>query len=496
MNKYKKKIKKSAGGYMKFAQAADKYNRFITDQGNNALSNKFNLDSTEQDIVFGGVDATNGIPVVDLIADNASNMINAISGKTKSKLADYRTNQQSVNAANSPTYNIEFELGGSLNDINGPTHEQGGVQQTSNIETEGGETQFNNDYIFSDRLTYPGKKTSFAKLSKKIRDKYTGKRPNDKISKEAEERELATLADIQETVRGQIMSDAIQMAYGGSMKTKKKMGGGGTFDFDFTDLDGTDNNSLNNFTVDDIGLLAGDTPKNNNPLSFTQSDAKKYGINSKDNNIIVTPNSKSNTLDNDLGNMDWMDYGSMGLQVANAAFDLYQNRKIDPVNYKKAKPKLIDTYKAKRLASNEIDKQVNAGLNTITQTGDTGQRTLSNAKALAIKGAQAKGNQVANIMMQEELGNVDILNNFEIANTNIANKEIEDYAKNKGQVLTNRSTAMNNLTQNLVGSAGTAKKYKMQKYITSQLGTANWKWTKDGLITLTDTGEIVDPKTI
>ena len=95
--------------------------------------------------------------------------------------------------------------GGNLTEYSGPTHENGGVTLNANTEVEGGETRGlentpTEDYIFSDRLKTIDGKTTFAKRSKNINNKYS-LRPWDHISNDAKERELTKLMEEHELVR-------------------------------------------------------------------------------------------------------------------------------------------------------------------------------------------------------------------------------------------------------------------------------------------------------
>lgn len=98
--------------------------------------------------------------------------------------------------------------------VMGPRHEQGGVKLDQNTEVEGGETLDNVDtgkasgeYVFSDRLTIPGKDITFAEMHEQL------------INNNASQEQIDKLAQMQEKVRSQS-----EMAYGG--KTKEYKGGG------------------------------------------------------------------------------------------------------------------------------------------------------------------------------------------------------------------------------------------------------------------------------
>jgi hypothetical protein len=85
---------------------------------------------------------------------------------------------------------------GGFTEFNGATHEEGGVQLPA-FEVEDKETMYN-DYIFSNRVTMPKSKLTYAEKSKFIRSKYS-KRPDDKMSAESMDRELNALMQAQES---------------------------------------------------------------------------------------------------------------------------------------------------------------------------------------------------------------------------------------------------------------------------------------------------------
>jgi len=146
-----------------------------------------------------------------------SNIINALthySGEMQENLI-----QQATNEADS-LYKYKNYAQGGLRTFEGNTHEQGGIQLGQD-EVEGGETMFNldtqSDFIFSDRIKYPGTNQTFATKSKRISKKYS-LRPNDPYDKKVEEMELKKLAEVQEAVKlhdSVIVSEANHMADGG-----------------------------------------------------------------------------------------------------------------------------------------------------------------------------------------------------------------------------------------------------------------------------------------
>ena len=93
---------------------------------------------------------------------------------------------------------FSFAMGGDIDEINGPSHENGGVEMGPNAEVEGGEVKVD-DYIFSDRLGKPDSKSTFADEAKKIKKKYELR--DDDITKESQAAELTELMQANESAR-------------------------------------------------------------------------------------------------------------------------------------------------------------------------------------------------------------------------------------------------------------------------------------------------------
>jgi len=96
------------------------------------------------------------------------------------------------------TYANGGPMGGDIEEINGPTHEEGGVAMGEGNEVEGGEVKVD-DYIFSDRLGMPDSKTTFADEAKKIKKKYELR--DDSITMDSQKAELTKLMEANESMR-------------------------------------------------------------------------------------------------------------------------------------------------------------------------------------------------------------------------------------------------------------------------------------------------------
>jgi len=140
------------------------------------------------------------------------------------KVAFYQTlkNPAMINLMNQalPQIAKSFATGGELTTYDtGGTHEQnpiGGVPVGNNL-VEQGETRWE-DYVFSNRLTVPGSKQTFAQASKQVENKFKD-RPNDPFSKKSKDQMMRALMKQQEELKQQM-----------ALKAQKKLGGGGPLD--------------------------------------------------------------------------------------------------------------------------------------------------------------------------------------------------------------------------------------------------------------------------
>lgn len=462
--------------------------------GDSYLSNK-GFDQGELDII--NQDSGRNLSKIPGIGMNASMIkggFNLITGRTGNRLKNYRQDKI-VNDYNMTSMNndisgytdqsqVTFANGGDLSMLEGPSHAEGGIQLTPEAEVEGGETK-KQDYIFSDRLIIPGKKTTFAQRSKQINKMYLGKRPNDPISKQAEERELAVLQDMQEITRGEIMSNAYTKAYGGFLKKKKMAIGGNMPGIDndpMSKYENTYNNKLQKrlegnmkFTpnASDLGAdipadiygpqdfpyymednsmkftpptLEGDiqdlpnyTPNQNsvnlNPVDAGLSLESPYStlyVNTTPNPefpfsqaLPPTPEVTAPSVDNKFG-MQPADYASIGTQALSGLSQLYYGLKgpdeVRDAKFRTARPNKINMTKAKRLASQEIDNSFSGVDYDLAQTS-TSASFAPNRLASAIKRARTKAETNTRLSQEEELQNASIQNNFNQFNAQVLNQQ-------------------------------------------------------------------------
>lgn len=492
--------------------------------GNNYLQNKGY--SQEQINIINedmGADLAK-IPGIGMGLSMVKGTYNMVTGKTKNRLQNLR-NSEKVDAFNntmeanklsgySQDAAVTFAMGGDFSEFQGPTHEEGGVTINPQAEVEGGETK-KGDYIFSDRLKVPGKKLTFAQVSKQIKKRYTDKRPNDVISKNAEDRELATLQDMQETVRGDIMSNAYTKAYGGFMKKKYYKGG----PFKNTDVENlfpdnpsyylesmtpksfiipnefnsgtSDLLSLPNTKVDSPGpiqnetlspfqkYLANNYPEGLNSLNF--NDDSDIGTTFKAKQPSPLPEEKST----DMFGMQPIDYASAGIQSLSGLSQLYYGLKgpdeVRDAKFNLVRPNKVNLTPAKRLAAQEADEAFNALDYDIRNNAGSAGNYLSNRISSGVKRARTKAKQLAEMSMNEANTNAQIMNTINTTNANILNTEEQLNLAQEDKRIQERDAARMAVTEGLnnVGqSFGTAvndnKKYAWQSRIAK-----NWMGTKD-----------------
>lgn len=122
-----------------------------------------------------------------------------------------------------------YQNGGNLglNELEGPTHDEGGMTISPTTEVEGGETVMESEnYVFSDTIKVPDSNKTFAQASKSIKNKYK-LRPNDKLSEEAMHSELDVLMQEQEDIKSRMfdkqMEKTQKLLYGGDIMFDRNM---------------------------------------------------------------------------------------------------------------------------------------------------------------------------------------------------------------------------------------------------------------------------------
>jgi hypothetical protein len=360
-----------------------------------------------------------------------------------------------------------FGNGGKLTKYEGNTHENGGIP-IGQSEVEHGETN-HNGYIFSDRLML-GKK-SFAQLSKDI-DKRYSKRPDDKISIQAKERELNNLIQLQESTG----------------MTNKSNGGYANGGYYMNLI-----NKMNKYNANDI---RGNKPRVNTlDKNIARQDAvdKGFGfqpeIIKKESPALMTPKGLApmntipteQTLRTDMTNQDeintkpyqmdqvspwWLAASNVG-NIANLAMSRPGN-----VNLQRVKPKLIDTTRTNNIITKELRDQANASSANIRGTANTAGTFLASEVANRAKTNSIVGSKIAQSNLEALNTNAQILNNNSVQNAQIQASEQDLRQREMDASKTIKSNAIssigNNTMQYGLDRANVNMTNKMMNYITPQ----------------------------
>jgi hypothetical protein len=504
-----------------FAQAEALKNQGIDavqGMANNYLANKGVSDEALNIINEDMGAGLSKIPGVGIPLSVAKGTYNMVTGKTKNRLQNLR-NSERVDAFNntmeanklsgySQDAAVTFAMGGDFSEFQGPTHEEGGVTINPQAEVEGGETK-KGDYIFSDRLKVPGKKLTFAQVSKQIKKRYTDKRPNDVISKNAEDRELATLQDMQETVRGDIMSNAYTKAYGGFMKKKYKFGGEGDFD--------------TNLLYKQIGIPQEEytglgepvlplNPNQKNPMYYVTPNNNVDFLPKKEipdlmpptiyNEVVnktptklvgSTPVPPTSNLEKstDMFGMQPIDYASAGIQSLSGLSQLYYGLRgpdeVPDAELNLVRPNKVNLTPAKRLAAQEADEAFNALDYDIRNNAGSAGNYLSNRISSGVKRARTKAKQLADMSMNEANTNAQIMNTINTTNSNILNTEEQLNLGQADKRIQERDAArmavtegLNNVGQSFGTAVNDKRKYDWQKLSRKYIGQNNYIIDEDG----------------
>lgn len=369
-----------------------------------------------------------------------------------------------------------FSHGGKLTEYKGNTHENGGIP-IGNAEVEHGETN-HNGYIFSDRLML-GKK-SFAQLSKDI-DKRYSKRPDDKISKDAKERELNNLMQIQESTGmtnksntyangGYFMNLINKMNKYNANDIRGNKPRVNTLDKNIARQDAIDKGF--GFTppnVDDNEIRNDVLPTEPSTLepNLAMTEGRGNSVFNKDNNIKVTDMLSSNkSYQMDQISPWWLAASNVG-NIANLAMSRPSKVSLDRV-----KPSLIDTYRSNTILRNELRNQANQSNQDVRGTANTAGTFLAASVNNTARNNNIIGSKIAESNLNALNTNVGIKNVNSAQNAQIQASEQDLQQRENDASKTIRSNAIssigNNVMQYGLDRANVNMTNKMMNYITPQ----------------------------
>lgn len=192
----------------------------------------------------GGTGLSIGLnPILMGATGGLSAPIGAALGAIGGGISGFTSNEKELNNYQKNKLDIYRALGGPIDMIEGPTHEEGGVSLTENTEAEGGEAIVGNE-VLSDRLINPLTGNTFAKDAEKLKNKYK-EREYDPFSQKSLEIEISKLVELnkQEREKTEALQQNVQedyLALGGYIKPNSK----GALDFDESILNLVDSMAL------------------------------------------------------------------------------------------------------------------------------------------------------------------------------------------------------------------------------------------------------------
>jgi hypothetical protein len=346
---------------------------------------------------------------------------------------------------------IKYQMGGQmpmegmgLNELMGPTHNEGGMTISPETEVEGGETILESEnYVFSDSIKVPGKNKTFAQESKTIKTKYK-LRPDDKLSKESMKAELDGLMASQEETRAEMMTkdqekfqSKMMMKYGGymldrNMQPMEMQDGGRMFQMGSylnddnnpknlwsntaTELDIPPQNIIPNFSIEDPYNKETIQKNRANRLfddkSFQQEQVSRLYNNDYDlskRNV----DGGINFTKKDKKDKEPFDFDSLRMPnsaIAGIAAGLKGMGKQKPLLTPQAQVNYINTRPAEILAEQQGELGLAAGLAGLKDNATTQGNYLANVANMAAASGMGTGANVGNIRFQGDTQNIGIAN--------------------------------------------------------------------------------------
>jgi hypothetical protein len=429
-------------------------------------------------------------------------------------MQEIANNKSKFNQANYSQNSLTYAQGGNLVEVNeGGTHEESpydGVDLGDGLVEENETLNINPttkkpEYVFPDRtgpkdlLKALGIKAkvgdqSFADLSKKYKKRFTGKRPNDPISKNSEARELSILEnqndlllsltqrtedDVNEIYKADMMSDPQIAAYGGKMK--KKYFRGGNFD-----------NEPGDFLKRKPSIPM---------LDYGDIDPSDYkfdyfsGVDNSNNKVSINPNQRlayddgwrpegsSTTLDNaklsstglpksTIGDMSTMDKVALGVGAL-GVFNSLRNNKLGKTKFERLSTEDVNPTTAQILRRKEGQRRMSAASQNITNLTPTSQANLANQVSAHLNDRTPM--DVAQLGLEAEMQNVNTRNQAAGKNVDISMQETIANEQNRATQAMNENQALSNAYNITAAGAQMSNKQDMNRLIASEIGTSNFK---------------------
>lgn len=394
------------------------------------------------------------------------------------------------------------ETSSNTAEVNGPSHEQGGVPYGPNAEVEGGEalmTDADNAYVFSDTLKYNG--TTFADLAKPLMkhkgylesslpvksmmlgrmlsltdrstyaiDRNTNDRNAEKANADLQrtnaqiaaiQNELAQLYNLQESMKAEsgVEAEPIEARCGG--KIRKYYDGGQIVDISVPVYGTQRNNSGSSITRQEVTFASNDKTQIQNPLTTIQQSMRRGGKTRKyAGDGFINPGFVSEVNGNLIGGISQL--------VANKG--------------------LIDRMESMRVPETPLMDRVEleTDINTDAEIGDinntihslekyiTSNSSNSQVARQSILLARTQGSRMRSRVKQDEHNKeVELRNRFRMANAEIAARNSQIRAENEAnkfnhqmeivQRESQQGAIMGNMTASLGRSIGTAYQSKFNR---------------------------------
>ena len=393
-----------------------------------------------------------------------------------------------------------FDDGGSLIKYNLPSHESGGGtidsngrlvnpnSQLASAELEKKETlDPNQNYVFSDTLKPMDNKRTFASISKSIDGKYKDK--IDPIAKASKDRELARLAQSNETMRLTKEAKNNPLKKNGGSLPKYENGSPFVEDYNRDGL--TYLNSIgygntlfledNPFNSPELGNIkrVNSAPglSIGSPFALPQEqayDGTNYPIPSttynanKQSNPLTTSNKVNPTTG------DYLQFGAGALSgITNLAMGLKKPDKFSPLTSQYFNSGLKDMDQKARFNPNEILMNRNVGMNQINQGSSSNATRMANLQGL-FRGTNTQLGQLAE---KENLANIGIKQNLGQAKIGVGAQDLMAQERARGLNIQSKATAQNlrkTGLEQIYGSIGSLGQLQNQsKLNTQQLNVLN-----------------------
>ena len=238
------------------------------------------------------------------------------------------------------------------------------------------------------------------------------------------------------------------------------------------------NNTIN-VSDDAIGLNQNqsraffpDPPK----LNFTESDVKKYGLDSNINNINVIPDPVKSPNQPNQG-LTGLDYVSMGMQALPYFYQTAVGLKgADPVNYQRVTGEKIDPTVAIALSAEEARRAQDSSAYLMRQNAPTSGSYMNNLRNLSLQSGKQRGALAGGLRYQADIANTQMQNELNKVNAGISMQEQIDRLQEKDAARTNITEGLSGLGSTTANVIRDYRTNQINQTIAKNIGTNNYKY--------------------